>query len=99
MTAIQILVTVFGVLMALDVVQTYYVPRFGLKEGNPWMAKLLAQEGFDGLVLAKYIVFFAVVVAAGQGWASSTFLYVIVSFQLGVVCWNAYKMLRNQFKE
>lgn len=93
MTAIQFLVALFGVLMALDVVQTYFFPRFGLKEGNPWLAKLMAQEGFDALVFAKYVVFLAVFAAAGQGWVPIVGMWIVITLQAIVIGWNAYKMI------
>lgn len=93
---LQTLVVIFGVLSALDVVQTYYFPRFGLKEGNPWLAKLMSQEGFDVLFLVKYAVFAGVLIASAQEWIGRTELYVAIGLQTGVVAWNAHKMLRNR---
>lgn len=89
------LIIIFAALMVLDIVQTYFFQRFGLKEGNPLLAKLMSQHGFDELFFAKYIVFLAVFAAAGQGWIPIWAMWVAIGLQLAVVAWNAYKMLRN----
>lgn len=89
------LVALFALLMVLDIVQTYFFPRFRFREGNPVLAKLMSQYGFDELFLAKYIVFFAVFVAAGQGWIGAPGLYGAIALQAAVLVWNAYKMVQG----
>ena len=93
---IKVLVFAFAALMALDAVQTYFFPRFGLREGNAWLAKLLSQEGIDELFFVKYIVFFMVLAGAGEGVLPLWALFLILAMQGGVVIWNFYKMLSNR---
>ena len=92
------LVAIFAALMVIDLVQTYFFPRYGLREGNPLLAKLMGQDGFDELFFAKYIVFLAVFAAAGQGWIGSGTLYAAIALQGAVVAWNAYKMWTNRWQ-
>ncbi len=82
------LLLVFGLLTVVDVVQTYLFPRYGLREGNRLLAKLMAQEGFDVLFLVKYALFAALVIATGQGWIGVPALAIAVALQAGVVGWN-----------
>lgn len=92
---LETLVAIFAVFSIADVTETYFFPRLGLKEGNPWLAKLMSQDGFDSLFFVKYVVFLGVFVAAGQGWVGSSALYAAVSIQLAVVLYNAYKMMKG----
>ena len=93
---IELLVAAFALLSIADVVETYFFPRFGLREGNSRMARLISLHGFDGLFAAKYVVFAGILIAAAEGWAGPVELGVAVAMQLGIVTWNAVLMWRNR---
>ena len=94
----KLLVAIFAGLMILDLVQTYFFPKYGLKEGNPFMAKLLTQYGFDELVFAKYVVFLMVFALAGSGVLGPPALWTVIGIQSSVVLWNAWKMSKGRQK-
>jgi membrane-bound metal-dependent hydrolase YbcI (DUF457 family) len=92
---VQPLVGIFAALTAADIVQTYFFPRFGLKEGNRWIAKLMSQYGFDEVFLVKYVIFFGFFVAAGQGWIPPQGMWLAIGLQAAVLVWNAVKMIQG----
>jgi hypothetical protein len=92
----EILLAVFALLSVADIWTTYLFPRYGLREGNPILARLMGQHGFDELYLAKYVVFVGVLVAAHQGWAPLWLIGAACVAQGVVVAWNLYHIWRRR---
>jgi hypothetical protein len=93
---VAVLAAIFAALMVADIVQTYFFPRYGLKEGNPIIAKLMGQYGFDEVFFVKYVVFLGVFVAAGQGWIPAHGMWIAIGLQAAVLAWNGWNMWRNR---
>jgi Domain of unknown function (DUF5658) len=75
---LAILLAIFALLNAGDLVSTYAGLRSGMHEGNPLMSGLLGSYGFDGLIGYKVVVILAVSVGVfvlrtfSKGIASAT---------------------------
>ena len=87
-----VLLGLFALLTVADVVQTYRFPRLGIHEDNPRLARLMGRYVFDELILVKYCVLGALLIASVEGLIGLPALLVAVVLQGGVVGWNAYVM-------